>query len=85
MQYPVAVWNTNGIYTAEVPDLPGVVTETDNFDDLEASVQEAAAGWIKAKLVSGSSIPTPNPVERYRSNPDYRDCHWIQVDIPTDL
>lgn len=85
MQYPVAVWNTNGTYTAEIPDLPGVVTETDNFDILEASVKEAATGWIKTSLVCGRSIPAPTPVERHRSNPDYHDCHWIQVDIPTDF
>lgn len=85
MQYPVAVWNTNGTYTAEIPDLPGVVTETDNFDALEDAVKEAAAGWIKANLVSGRSIPAPSPVEHYQSTPNYCDCHWIQVDIPTDF
>lgn len=85
MQYPVAVWNTNGTYTAEIPDLPGVVTETDNFDALEDAVKEAAAGWIKANLVSGRSIPAPSPVEHYQSTPNYCDCHRIQVDIPTDF
>ena len=85
MQYPVAVWNTNGTYTAEVPDLSGVVTETDNFDTLEDAVKEAASGWIKANLVSGRSISTPSPVERYQSNHNYCDCHWIQVDIPIDF
>lgn len=44
MKYLVAVWHTNGIYTAEVPDLSGVVTETDNFDALEDTVKEAAVG-----------------------------------------
>ncbi len=85
MKYFVAVWHTNGIYTAEVPDLSGVVTETDNFDTLEDAVKEAASGWIKANLVSGRSISTPSPVERYQSNHNYCDCHWIQVDIPTDF
>ena len=85
MKYLVAVWHTNGIYTAEVPDLSGVVTETDNFDALEDTVKEAAVGWIKANLVSGCSIPAPSPVERYQSTPNYCDCHWIQVDIPTDF
>ena len=85
MQYPVAVWNTNCTYTAEIPNLPGVVTETDNFDALEDAVKEAAAGWIKANLVSGRSIPAPGPVKHYQSTPNYCDCHWIQVDIPTDF
>ena len=35
MRYPVAVWNTNGVYSAEVPDLPGAITEADSIEELE--------------------------------------------------
>ena len=38
MRYPVAVWNTNGVYSAEVPDLPGAITEADSIEELERSV-----------------------------------------------
>ena len=39
MRYPVAVWNTNGVYSAEVPDLPGAITEADSIEELERSVK----------------------------------------------
>ena len=44
MKYPVAIWHTDGIYTAEVPDLPGVVTEAESIAVLETCVKEAAVG-----------------------------------------
>ena len=48
MKYPVAVWFEEGTYTAEVPSLPGVVTEADNLPDLEKAIKEAASGWMEA-------------------------------------
>lgn len=81
MKYPVAIWNTDGVYTAEVPDLPGVVTEADSVATLETSVKEAAAGWMEAELDSGRPIPEPSLAEHYMSNPDYRDCLWMLIDI----
>ena len=33
-KYPIAVWNTDGVHTVEVPDLPGVVTEADSIGAL---------------------------------------------------
>ena len=44
MRYPVAVWVENGSYSAEVPDLPGVITEADSIEELETMVQDAASG-----------------------------------------
>lgn len=38
MKYPVAVWVENGIFTAEIPDLPGVITEADTIDEFEYQV-----------------------------------------------
>lgn len=81
MKYPVAIWATNGVYTAEVPDLPGVVTEADSIAALETAVKEAAAGWLEATLDSGRPIPEPHPAEHHRSNPDYKDCCWMLIDI----
>ena len=58
MKYPVAVWFEEGTYTAEVPSLPGVVTEADNLPDLEKAIKEAASGWMEAELDSGRLIPS---------------------------
>ncbi len=86
MKYPVAVWHTDGAYTAEVPSLPGVITEADSIEELEASVKEAAAGWMEAELDDGRAIPKPRPIEDFASDSDFDDCIWMLMDIdPTSL
>jgi len=35
-------------YWAEIPALPGCVTEGDTLDELFANVQEAVIGWLEA-------------------------------------
>lgn len=72
MQYPVAIWNTNSVYTAKVPDLPSAVTEANSVAALEMAVKEAAIGWMGVELNEGPPISGPNLT--YRSNPDDKDC-----------
>lgn len=72
MQYPVAIWNTNSVYTAKVPDLPSAVTEANSVAALEMAVKEAAIGWMGVELNEGPPISRPNLT--YRSNPDDKDC-----------
>lgn len=38
-----------GGYWAEVPGMPGCVTEADSLDELRANLAEAAEGWLEAK------------------------------------
>lgn len=84
MKYPVAVWNTDGVYTAEVPDLPGVITEADSIAELENSVKEAAAGWMECELDASNDIPLPTSVENHMDNPDYKDCLWLLCEFSMD-
>ena len=81
MRYPVAVWVENGIYSAEVPDLPGVITEADSLEELESMVQEAASGWMECELDDDHPIPPPTNIEKYLSNDDYQNCTWMLVNI----
>lgn len=37
-----------GGYWAEVPALPGLVTEGDTFEELLANLYDAAEGWLSA-------------------------------------
>ena len=37
-----------GGYWAEVPALPGCVTEGETMEELEANLREAVAGWLEA-------------------------------------
>ncbi len=81
MKYPVAIWEENGVFTAEAPSLPGVVTEADSFPELERAVKEAASAWIEAELDAGRPIPEPGSVNDFRNNPAYKDSFWMVVDI----
>lgn len=80
MKYPVAVWNTNGVYSAEVPDLPGVITEADSIEELERSVKEASALWMECVLDKNKSIPAPTSIENHTNKSEYQDCLWLLVD-----
>ena len=82
MRYPVAVWNTNGVYSAEVPDLPGAITEADSIEELERSVKEASALWMECVLDENKSIPAPTSIESHTNKPEYQDCLWLLVDFP---
>ena len=81
MKYPVAVWFEEGTYTAEIPSLPGVVTEADNLPDLEKAIKEAASGWMEAELDSGRLVPEPDSINHFRDLKEYKDCFWMLVDI----
>lgn len=39
----------DGGYTAEVPALPGCITEAETLEELAANVREAAEGWLLAR------------------------------------
>ncbi len=68
MKYPVAVTIENGVYSAEVPDLPGVITEADSIEELKISIKEAALGWIESEMMSGREISEPSLIESFSSN-----------------
>lgn len=46
-----------GVYTVEVPALPGCVTEGDTLEEAIANAREAIAGWIEDAEAHGEPIP----------------------------
>ncbi len=81
MRYPVALWLENGVYSAVVPDLPGVTTEADSIEELEKMVVDAALGWMECELDDGRPIPTPKNIEDHLSDDYFKDCLWLLVEI----
>jgi predicted RNase H-like HicB family nuclease len=49
-----------GGYWAEVPALPGCVSEGDTFDEVLANIREAAEGWIE---VSADRMPVDSDAQ----------------------
>lgn len=46
-----------GGYWAEVPALPGCVTQADTREELETNLQEAVEGWLSAGEAEINSTP----------------------------
>lgn len=81
MKYPVIVRKENGVYSATVPDLPGVITEVDSLDELEGAVVEAASGWMEAELDAGRAVPLPSSSPSLKFDDEYGDFSLFFFDI----
>lgn len=81
VRYPAAVWVENGIHSAVVPDLPGVITEADSLEALKLSIRDAASGWMACELDEGRTIPKPRGIEAHAAEAALEGCTWLLVDI----
>ncbi len=56
--YPACFYpNESGGYTVDVPDMPGCVTEGDNFPNAIEMAVDAASGWVLDCIEEGQEIP----------------------------
>lgn len=39
----------SGVYCAEIPALPGCVSDGDTFEEAQTNIREAAEGWLMAQ------------------------------------
>lgn len=39
----------SGVYCAEIPALPGCVSDGDTLEEAQANIREAAEGWLMAQ------------------------------------
>jgi antitoxin HicB len=46
-------------WVAEIPDLPGCISQGDTPDDTVERVRDAMVGWISVALEDGREIPLP--------------------------
>ncbi len=50
---------------AKVVELPGCMTQADNFEELSVMIVDAKRAWIEDALEAGEEIPLPRKVEDY--------------------
>lgn len=55
-----------GGYWAEVPELPGCITEADTLKELKANIADAAQGWLDAQRSRVISVSLPGRALRRR-------------------
>ncbi len=51
-----------GGWVIKVKELPGCMTQADNWEDVLDLVREAKQGWIEVALEFGDPIPEPQPL-----------------------
>lgn len=52
-------------WVAHVVELPGCITQADNFEELGEMIEDAMYTWIEVSLEDGEAIPEPRPVEDF--------------------
>jgi antitoxin HicB len=50
---------------ARVVELPGCMTEADDFTELGEMIEDAKISWLETALEDGQPIPEPRPIEGY--------------------
>ncbi|HEX2763484.1 MAG TPA: type II toxin-antitoxin system HicB family antitoxin, partial [Allosphingosinicella sp.] len=55
-----------GGYVAEVPELPGCVSDGDTPEEALANAYDAAGAWLETARELGRDIPVPQAFQRLR-------------------
>jgi antitoxin HicB len=63
LPYPILlIPDEDGFWFAEIPLLPGCMTQGANRDEALEMIEEAKTGWLIGALEDGDLIPEPEPV-----------------------
>lgn len=68
---------------ARVVELPGCMTQTDRFEEMEAMVQDAMHAWILTALDAGIPIPEPDAVTAFTGQLKLRVPRSLHKDLAT--
>ena len=52
-------------YVARVVELPGCLTQAEDFQELGEMIEDAMRAWIETALEDGRAIPEPRPTTQY--------------------
>lgn len=52
-------------YVARVVELPGCLTQGDDFEELGEMIEDAMRGWIELAIEDDQPIPEPRSIEEY--------------------
>jgi antitoxin HicB len=66
LPYKISFYPANvGGFVAEIPDLPGCLTQGDNAEDVLKMIQDAKAAWIDIAIQDDIEIPEPTSEIHY--------------------
>ena len=61
LHYEIVIYRSeeDGAFIAEVPELPGRMSDGDSYADAAANAEDAARAWIETARELGRDIPVP--------------------------
>lgn len=65
LPYRVEIKHDEDGYFAKFIELPGCMTWTESFAELEGMIEDAKRGWIEDALEHGDAVPEPRSTEDY--------------------
>ncbi|MCK5036762.1 MAG: type II toxin-antitoxin system HicB family antitoxin, partial [Candidatus Sabulitectum sp.] len=59
LNFKIELYPDDGAYVAEIPDLPGCITQGDTMEEAIALINEAKYLWLETAIDRGISIQEP--------------------------
>lgn len=63
LPYRMEIYDDDGYWAVEFPELPGLAVGHETWEGLQAAVEDAKRAYFTAALESGRSIPEPTPAQ----------------------
>ncbi len=64
LPYTIEIIPDDGAWFAQIKELPGCMTEVDEWDEILPTIEDAKRLWLEVALERGRSIPEPAGVSK---------------------
>lgn len=65
LNYKVTIYQDSDAFVAEIPDLPGCITQADSMQQAISYINEAKILWLETAIEKGIAIPEPKQLDEY--------------------
>jgi antitoxin HicB len=59
LPYTIEITPDEGAWFVQIKELPGCMTEVDEWDQIRPMIEDAKRLWIEAAIAHGQAIPEP--------------------------
>ncbi len=63
LPYTIEIIPDDGAWFVQIKELPGCMTEVDEWDEILPMIEDAKQLWIEASLARGREIPMPSGIK----------------------
>ena len=66
LKYPVFIREAQeGGFVAEIPELPGCITQGETIEEIYRNIEDAKRAWIEVAYEEGEEVPLPKDKQEY--------------------